>query len=85
MALAESLQAYIPHSTKRLVLQPWIQKSMWLSKIKLNHLPPHLPRKGSAFSLDYVISISKSWPLADAAIKYEQATSQMTVINNKTQ
>lgn len=25
------------HSTKRLVLQPWIRKSLWLSKIKLNH------------------------------------------------
>lgn len=83
MALAESLQAYIPQ--RGLCCNRESESLCGFQKNKLNHLPPHLLRKGSAFSLDDVISISKSWPLADAAIKYEQATSQMTVMNNKTQ
>lgn len=55
------------HSTKRLV--PWFPKSLWLSNGRLDLLPPHLSKRGSAFSVDDVAS-SKSWPLADAAIIY---------------
>lgn len=61
------------HSTKRLVLLSWFRISLWRSKIKLNHLPLHLSTKGSSFSLDDVNSSKSSW-VADAAIKYKQAT-----------